>query len=317
MPFSGSIYGQNSPAKYHKSSGAPDNVHCASSSAHTSGVSAKDSKSEFDRLMKRYMGFSSTQAALTFEDRRQRQLAVKEAIKDIQAKHNNVNTSLRQFLDSKAAEKAATRQLGATSATNNAPAATLPVMPNSQKARQNTLRPPQLSSSPLQACARPANNPWILQRKFTMLFDPQHMKPSKAGSVYAPPPPALCFCNDLNMYSKIKPVYMEGRNLQSPSVCVSLYPSISPNRMSDDNDPFAFVLDPRRRHKLIAKQMARSDRSQCASPWSPELKKCGVWDKNGYLDCNAFLFGDKYVHYSRQTVRQMDLDDELKRKGSL
>ena len=58
--------------------------------------------------------------------------------------------------------------------------------------------------------------------------------------------------------------------------------------------------------------MARSDRPQCASPWSPELKKSGVWDKNGYLDCNAFLFGDKYVHYSRQNVRQMDLDDELR-----
>ncbi len=306
VPFSSSIYGRSSPAKdfpakYQKSSGAPDNVHCASSSVHTSGVSAKDNKSEFDRLMKRYMGFSSTQAALTFEDRRRRQLAVKEAIKDMQAKHSNVTTSLRYFLDSKAADKAATRQLGTTSATNDAPAATLPVMPNSQKARRNTSRPPQLSSSPLQASARPANNPWILQRKFTMLFDPQHMKPSKASSVY----------------SKIKPVYMEGRTLQSPSVCVSLYPSISPNRMSDDNDPFAFVLDPRRRHKLIAKQMARSDRSQCASPWSPELKKSGVWDKNGYLDCNAFLFGDKYVHYSRQNVRQMDLDDELKRKGVL
>ena len=48
---------------------------------------------------------------------------------------------------------------------------------------------------------------------------------------------------------------------------------------------------------------------------SPELKKSGVWDKNGYLDCNAFLFGEKYVHFSRQNVGQMDLNEELRRKG--
>jgi hypothetical protein len=108
---------------------------------------------------------------------------------------------------------------------------------------------------------------------------------------------------------------MDGRSLQSPSVSVPLYPSISPNRMSDDNDPFAYLLDPRRRHKLLAKQMERSDRPKCASPWSPELKKSGIWDRNGNLDCNAFFFGDKYVHYNRQYVGQLDLDEEIKRKG--
>jgi hypothetical protein len=253
-------------------------------------------KSEFDRLMKRYMGFSPTQASLSFDDRRQKRDAVRDALKDIRAEHTNITTSLRQFLDSKALDRsrAASRNNNNTDCTKAAQEATLPATSGSHKSRA-----PQLSASPLQGSARPPNNPWIHPRKFTMLFNPEHMRPSKASS----------------QYSKIKPVFMEGRCLQSPSVSVALYPSINPNRMSDDHDPFAYVLDPRRRHKLLAKQLDRSDRSLCASPWSPELKKSGVWDRNGYLDCNAFLFGDKYVHYTRQNIAQMDLDDELRRKG--
>jgi ankyrin repeat protein len=255
------------------------------------------SKSEFDRLMKRYMGFSPTQASLSFDDRRQKRDAVKDALKGIRAEHNNITTSLRQFLDTKTLDRsrAASRNNNNTDGAKAAQEATLPAMSGSHKGRA-----PPLSASPFQGSARPPNNPWIHPRKFTMLFNPEHMRPSKASS----------------QYSKIKPVFMEGRCLQSPSVSVALYPSINPNRMSDDHDPFAYVLDPRRRHKLIAKQLDRSDRSLCASPWSPELKKSGVWDRNGYLDCNAFLFGDKYVHYTRQSIAQMsDLDDELRRKG--
>jgi hypothetical protein len=303
LPLNGCAYGSSrnaSPTKHRKS---PADEACASASpppllpGANAGRSHASNKSEFDRLMKRYMGFSATQAGLSIDDRRERQRAVKEAMKGIQSKYNSITTSLRHFLDSKALDKsriAETKVASEASITRHAPAATLPAVPTSHKQRA-----PQLGASPLQGSVRPPNNPWILPRKFTMLFDPEHMRPSKSDS----------------LYTKLKPAYMEGRSLQSPSVSVALHPSINPHRMCDDNDPFAFVLDPRRRHRLIAKQMARSDRPQCASPWSPELKKSGVWDKNGYLDCNAFLFGDKYVHYSRQNVRQMDLDDELRRKG--
>jgi hypothetical protein len=272
LPLSDSTYGKStkcSPSKDRKASKKQDIERFGTL------PTVKSSTSEFDRLMKRYMGFSSTQAALSFDDRRQRQRAVKEAIKGIRAKHDSITASLRQFLDSKALNTIAAAT-GANDFAKNTPNATLPMINASQKERES-LRAPQLSASPLQGSARPPNNPWILQRKFTMLFNPEHMKPSKSSSVYA----------------KLKPAYMEGRNLQSPSVSVALYPSINPNRMSDDNDAYAFMLDPRRRHKLIAKQMERSDRPHCASPWSPELKKSGVWDKNGYLDCNAFMFGDK------------------------
>jgi hypothetical protein len=306
LPLSGSAYGftqNSSPAKDRTSS--TDDA-CASASpspppprvnADLAGRSHASSKSEFDRLMKRYMGFSATQAGLLIDDRRERQRAIKEAMKGFQAKYNSITTSLRHFLDSKASDKsriAATKPVEEAAVTRHAPAVTLPAVPASHK-----LRAPQLVASPFQESARPPNNPWILPRKFTMLFDPEHMRPSKSDS----------------LYTKLKPAYMQGRSLQSPSVSVALHPSINPHRMSDDNDSYAFMLDPRRRHKLIAKQMARSDRPQCASPWSPELKKSGVWDKNGYLDCNAFLFGDKYIHYNRQNIRQMDLDDELRRKG--
>ncbi len=294
--MNGSAYGSSQgaiPSKDRGNSGSPD-AGCTLPSV-TLNRSNVFNKSEFDRLMRRYMGFSSTQVSLSLEGRRQRQQAINEAMKDIYAKYGKITTSLRQFLDSKSLERnAATKHEKGKKKTVSKVETTMASMPSTQKERAT-----QLSVSPLQVSARPPNNPWIHPRKFTTLFNPEHMRPSKAGS----------------KYTKINPSYMEGRSLQSPSVSVPLYPSISPNRMSDDNDPFAYVLDPRRRHKLIAKQMERSDRPLCASPWSPELKKSGVWDRNGHLDCNAFLFGDKYVHYNRHLVGQMDLDEELKRKG--
>jgi hypothetical protein len=274
-------------------SGSPDPA-CALPSLTLKKTTDLD-KSEFDRLMRRYMGFSSTQASLSLADRRQRQHVINDAIKGLHAQYNSIATSLRQYLDSKSlARNAAAKDESGTKKRSTKADVLLPAMPGSQQSCA-----PQLTASPLQASARPCNNPWILPRKFTTLFDPEHMQPSKAKS----------------KYTKLNPQHMEGRCLLSPSVSVSLYPSVSPHRMSDDNDPFAYVLDPRRRRKLMAKQMQRSDRPQCASPWSPELKKSGVWDRNGHLDCNAFLFGDKYIHYNRQLVNQMDLDEELKRKG--
>jgi hypothetical protein len=272
-------------------------------------------RTEFDRLMMRYMGFCSTQPVLSEDLRRQKQLAIKEALKDIQSKHADITTSLRQFLDDKSRDASKITRPEGKSAALKKKTATVShtALPAVQSATKQ--RAPQLSDSPFTASARPINNTWILPRKFSVLFNPERLQPSKATS----------------RYSKINPTFMEGRSLQSPSVSVPVYPSISPNRMSDDNDAFAFVLDPRRRHKLIAKQTERFDRAQCASPWSPELKKSGVWDKNGFLDCNAFLFGEKYkhnvcslsiclmllryIHFNRQTVQQMDLNEELKRKG--
>lgn len=289
-----------SPSKERESSGSPVVGYALPTVKLNNSNMSPSNKSEFDRLMRRYMGFSSTQASLSLDDRRQRQRAIKDALKSIHETHNSITSSLRHFLNSKTLDgNAATKQSQSNAAAKQkAPNthATLPAMHGTTKERA-----PQLSVSPLQGSSRPPNNPWIHPRKFTMLFNPEHMRPSKAGS----------------KYTQINPRYMDGRPLLSPSVSVPLYPSISPNRMSDDNDPFAYVLDPRRRHKLLAKQMQRSDRPQCASPWSPELKKSGVWDRNGHLDCNAFLFGDKYIHYNRQQVGQMDLDAELKRKGVL
>ena len=285
-----------SPSKDRDGAGSPDAASALPSIL--VGGSKSDGRSEFDRLMKRYMGFSATEARVSIDNRQERQRAVRAAIEGLEAKYNSITTSLRQFLETKPLERKPTKTAqhapsGGKGASKLAHA-TLPAMPGSKK--DGAL---QLTASPLRDSARPPNNPWIHAPKFTMLFNPQHMKPSKATS----------------RYSKITPSHMEGRTLQSPSVSVSLYPSITPNRLSDDNDPFAYLLDPRRRHKLLAKQMERSDRPQCASPWSPELKKSGVWDKNGYLDCNAFLFGEKYVHFSRQNVGQMDLNEELRRKG--
>jgi len=118
-------------------------------------------------------------------------------------RYSNITTSLRQFLDAKSSERnalaARTRGQPAACAgkkskdasaknVNNAPNAAHATLPAMFGAKTNGA--PQLTDSPLRDPARPPNNPWIFPPKFTMLFNPEHMKSSKATSRCCPLPPS-------------------------------------------------------------------------------------------------------------------------------